>query len=650
MPVSKGRKKKTKLKGSQSSFSKSFEQDGIKISQKGAMTYMENKRTEKQQEEFVNRVKENRPGFYEDIKQKITDVIEEIDKFDKITLLGIMCAYHIEKQYEDDGQGEVTLEYAQSICLASENKNSAILPTFDDGNRIIQKLIEIRRSFSIYYTTEQLAGKNSELENNIRRPIILESLFVRGDGYMQHVTQVFKELFSPHDEFLIKHYGFSANDINETFLQLEDSLCGRILYRNKKPHPAGERRFNIWRNNNSQESVEARGLSTMEAFGLDNPDVFIEDGKVKVFYIHDRTTYRQLFAIRPRYPVHQKVVEALAMPFGGNECFFNPSFKAEPLNDSLIFTSPIISEDGKYYLFGVNLGVRNLLRIGEYLIEKADKAYYKSHYLGNKYADTRDSYLENKTEKLFKAFLPDVEFFPGVKYTFDNDGTTINCNKSNEALGKVETELDLLGVGSEAVYLIEIKAGALNDMARRGALKSLTNTLKDVVGYAACQSFRARKHIEDNDLPAFYTKKKKEILIDKNKKVYRISVSLDYLGGLVTNLYDLKELNIIDKNVDFAWTVGLYDLMIFSEIIANEKDFRDYLDERLDLYKRSNIRIPDEISLLGFFLHEGNIKFDRPEIRRLDSFTINKNYSDDIDTYFHWRLMGMPAIPPFRKK
>jgi len=459
MPISRNRKKKTKAKTKQESNRKSFEHEGIKISQEGVMTYFQNKRTEKQQEQFEKHVTENRPAFFEEIKQKIDDVIDDINKFDKVNLLGIMCSYQIEKQFEDDGQGEVTLEYAQSICMASENSNAAILPTFSDGNRIIEKLIEIRRLFSIFYSTEQLAGKNSELENNIRLPIILESLFVRGDGYMEHIIEVFTELFDPHDEFLLKHYGFTTGDVNETFLQLEDSICCRIVFRNGQPHSAGRTRYNRWKEKTSPQEVEERKLSVMQAFAEDNPDLIFENDKAKLFYIHDRTTYRVLFEIKARYPAHQKVIEALSAPFGSNKEFFNPLFKAQPLNDSIIFKSPIIMEEGKYYLFGLNLGLRNLFRIMENLIEKADKKYYKEHYLGNKYLTTRDSYLERKVEDLFRVFLPDVEFYPGVKYTFNNDGTTINCNKNNEQLGEIETELDLLGIGSNAIYLIEIKPG-----------------------------------------------------------------------------------------------------------------------------------------------------------------------------------------------
>ncbi|MCZ4223534.1 hypothetical protein [Pedobacter rhodius] len=649
MPVSRGRKKKSKSKKANGP-TRTFEQNGIKISQKGDMTYIHNKRTEQEHLEYIEHIKHNRPAFFHNLKEQIQDVILDIEKYDKLTLLGIISAYAIDKQFEDDGKGEVTLEYAQSICLASPNDNKNNLPTFEDGNRIIQKLIEIRTGFSLYYGSEQIVGKNSELENNIRYPMILESLFVRGDGYVTHLYEVFRELFAPHDDFLKEKYGFKANDILDTFLQLEDSFCIRIIYRDKTLHPAHYMRWERWKRSNSPTDLKVRNLSPMEAFEEDNPDLPFENGKPKLFWIHDRTTYKALYEIRLRYPEHINVVKALSIQFGGNSEFLNPLFTAEPLNDSKIFKCPIIQEDGKYYLFAFNIAARNLLKIGENLIESVDSEYYNSHYLGNKYTHTRDVYLENKVAELFKRFLPNVQFFGGVKYVFNNDGSTTNCNNKNEKKGLIETELDLLGIGKTAIYLIEIKAGALNDSAKRGAIKSLKTNLKETVGYASCQSFRAKKFIEESDKPIFYDKGKKEIIADKSKRIYRISISLDHLGGLVTNLFDLKELNIIDKNTEFAWTVSLYDLMIFSEIIENENDFMEYLDQRLTLYLRENIEIPDEISLLGYFLNKGNIKFDQTKIKKFDKFRIEKNFSSDIDKYYHNKLVGIPSPRPTKRK
>lgn len=649
MPVSKGRKKKSKNKNKSSNKAeRSHESNGIKISQKGNMTYVQNKRSKFEQEKFVNHVIENRPIFFNEIKRDIDAVVNEISHFDKISLLGILSYYQMAHQFTDDGQGEVVIEYAQSICTALPNLDKGTIPTFKQADNIIKQLIHIRHAFSHFYSSEKIAGKYSEVEGNIRLNMLLQSLFIRGDGYYQHVKIVFEELFKPHDDFFTKHYGFTSADIMDTFEQLEDSFCCRVVMPNGMPHMAGHSRFTHWSKNTSVEEGIKRGVHPIVAFGEDNPDLIVREGKVIMYRMSDISGYPELFKIRPRYETHKKVIEALAISFGHNEAFLNPDYKAEPLNDSLIYKYPIIKEGNEYYLFGFNIGSRNLLSIAENLIEIKDKAYYNNHYLGNKYTKTRDSYLEKKVEDIFKAFLPTVNFYPNVKYSFLNDGSTINCNKKNEQTGVVETELDLLGVGINATYLIEIKAGALNPAGKRGAIKSLTMTLKDVVGYAACQGFRAQKFIKDNDNPAFQHGKD-EVIINKEKPIYRISVSLDHLGGLMTYLYDLKELDIIDKNVDFAWTLSLYDLIIFSEIIKDEDEFQEYLKARIELYPRANIYIEDEISLLGYFYHEGNILFDNVKIGKSDHFQINKNYSADIDRYFMNEFGGQKSPKPRRR-
>jgi len=46
----------------------------------------------------------------------------------------------------------------------------------------------------------------------------------------------------------------------------------------------------------------------------------------------------------------------------------------------------------------------------------------------------------------------------------------------------------------------------------------------------------------------------------------------------------------------------------------------------------------------------GNIKFDSQKIKKLDHFTINKNYSNEIDKYFQAKLIGMPTTKPKKKR
>lgn len=649
MPVSRGRKKNSKSnKKSNRKNHHTFDDGTVRITQRDNMTYLRNRRSAEEQKHFVEHVIENRPLFYEEIKQKINSVIEHISAYDKIPLLGVFSYYGITNQLSDDGAGEVLLEYAQSICTGSENTSKTVA-SLSQAKKIINELKDIRISFSHYYGSERIIGKYTKVESNIRTNMLLQSLFVRGDGYYQHIKEIFLELFTPHDQFFLNHYQFNAADIVDAFEQLEDSFCCRVVMPGGQLHPASYARFQNWNKGISLEETIKRGLHPIEAFGEDNPDLIVEDGKILTYSISEVNSHRGLFEIRPRNETHKKVIETLAIGFGDNVSFLNPDYNAEPLNDSKIFNYPIIRENDKYFLFGFNLAARNLIGIAENLIESKDKSYFDNHYLGNKYAKTRDNFLESKVESVFKRLLPSVKFYSNVKYTFNNDGTTVNCNKKNEKIGLIETELDLLGIGDDATYLIEIKAGALKPSARRGALKTLTSVLKEVVGYAACQSYRAQKFIAENEKPTFKISKT-EISVNPKNPIYRISVSLDHFGGLMTYLCDLKDLDIIDKNVGFAWSVNIYDLMVFAEILDDEVDFKEYLKTRIELYSRENIHIEDEVSLLGYFLHEGNILFDNPKIKKLDSFKINSNYSSDIDAYLMREQTGATPIKPKKKR
>lgn len=143
--------------------------------------------------------------------------------------------------------------------------------------------------------------------------------------------------------------------------------------------------------------------------------------------------------------------------------------------------------------------------------------------------------------------------------------------------------------------------------------------------------------------PEFFTQGGKKIAIDKASKFFRITITLEHLADLIAYMYDLKEIGVIDKNVDFAWTCSLFDLIIFAEIIENEVDFLDYLEKRIPLYQRAELHFSDEIDLLGHFL-EHDLEFDEEMISKLTFFRLNK-FSEDIDNYFE-----RGGKKPIRKK
>lgn len=627
MPLSRGRKnKKKKVKTRRSAKeNEEFKIPGGKLVREGKNLFLKTNRTDKEQEELMQRVRESRPEILNALQESIERVIEIFSKYDKIQLLGMIACNMILKNNDpkDDGACELAMEYGQSFATAAELISNE-QPTGEIGNELTRLLYVIRRLYSEYIMTEAADAKESRLENNLRYKTITESLYMRGNAYPQHLYQIYKELFGGHDPFLTEKYGFTSEDILETFHQLEDSFATRVDFPDSRfPSPAAYRRFTDWRISKGITLFREDDQGPLLQFLADNPDIASEDNRPVQYLVNDIATMEPLYRIRYKVPQHRKVVEALSVEFGDNTGFLNPSYKGLPLNDSLSNLKPFISYKGEYYLFSFNLLTRNLFDITENLILEADKKYYDKRFLGNSFSLSRDNYLETAATRLFQSFIPDSKAHPNLKY---------RPGQKDESGQLIETEIDLVLESKNAVYLIEMKAGGLAAPARRGALKSLKKQLGETVGYGAYQSYRAYRYLKENPNPVFYNYEGKTIPIDSKKKTFRITITLEQLTGFLSSLYDLQSLGIVENNVQFAWTLSLFDLMIFSQLLENEEDFIDYLEQRVELYSNPAVDVDDEIDFLGYFLETGKL-VDYKVLKKVDSYRLNKT-SGDIDDYF----------------
>lgn len=627
MPKSRGRKKKMtkgkKVYGKSSNVRVELV-NGIELKIEGKNLTVKNKRTKKQHEEYIQQLISNRPKTLEFIEKSIERVIEIFKTFDNFQLLGFLSYNHFlnHNDSEDDGMAEVSLEYATSFATALDN-NPSDIPSIEIFGELIDLLTNIRMAYNAYITIETLTSSYSEQESHLRFLTILEALHMRGDGYINHIYHVFKELFSGHDQFFIDSYGFNSNEILETFLQLENSWYCRLRLPNGAPHPNSYKRFKEWQEAKGVTMFRADNQQPMIDFLSDNPDFISRNNKPDAFLINDPEQFKELHKIRFRKEIHKKVVESITQNFGENTDFLNPKFQGLPLNETLITQKPIIKYKNDYYLFAFNLLTRNIFDIAEFLIKNADKKYYKEKFLGNKYSKSRDNYLENKTAYLLDNFIKDSTSYLNLKYKPGILGANGN---------QIETELDLLIISKRANYIIEIKAGGLSAPSRRGALTSLTGQLAETIGYGAYQSHRAYKYILENDNNSFYDKKGNSITVDNAKQTFRITVTLEHLSGFISNLHELKALGIVKPEVDFAWNCSLFDLMIFSEILENEDDFIDYLEQRIPLFTNPKIHVNDEIDLLGYFLENEKL-VDEKLLKKADNYSFAKS-SGEIDEYF----------------
>lgn len=650
MPVSRSRKKKKKpvkkeKPNSGQAPDELYEGEGYRVERRGKMTYLQNTRTEEEHQAYLDGLPADLEAMNASIKEGTDAIIAYFEAFDTIGLLGGLAINHHFNQTDrdDGGMAEIILEYGLNVGLAVPDI-SRPLPELEDIQELIINLKNLKMVYHQRVIAESVNDRNLRPDEahltELRFQSVLEALSIRGNGYYVHVRELFLELFSGHDPFLLKHYNFTAADLVNTEKELEDAFRARISDLPGLSFGAPELAFADWAFANARLPV--MNPESLAAFSAAHPEYLIEEGRIVSYSVGEVTDFEPLFRIRFSKPVQEKVVSTLSLAFGGNSAYLLPPSDGHLLADTAARTHVFPrSADERFYQFGLPLLSRNYLGIGQYLLENApgdDKKYFKKYYQGNQQQVSRDRFLEDKVEKIFRSFLPNVRFIP-------NTGYPLPKQKAN-AKNLEYTELDLLGISKTHTYLIEVKAGELSAAGKRGAIDSLVSRLKKNISEGDYQSNRAQNYINNESAPIF-KKGVEQIPVDKSKPVIRIVVTLDTFAGLLAGASVLENASLISSVNDYPWVVNIYDLMIFADLIASEEDFTDYLRLRLDLNRWKEFSTGDEINLLGHFFSD-QLQFEDRE-RALDHFTLN-NFLQDIDAYYYDRQRGLPGNKPVRKK
>jgi hypothetical protein len=230
---------------------------------------------------------------------------------------------------------------------------------------------------------------------------------------------------------------------------------------------------------------------------------------------------------------------------------------------------------------------RNMFLIAEKLI-KQDIQYYNKEFKEIKSDKSRDGYIERKVRWVMETFLPAVKFYSSVSYHITEDGK------------EKKPELDILGVSSKAIYVIEVKAHELTYKDRVG-LEGTKDKIKGSIAEACYQCCRAKGFIDNNDSPAFgitggFVK------IDKSLPVYKIAVTFQHYSSLVGQMDDLIKAGLMEERYRDTWIVSLFDLMACSEYFNDEEEFISYLDNHKALYA-NHCTFYDELDVLNGFLN-----------------------------------------------
>jgi hypothetical protein len=99
------------------------------------------------------------------------------------------------------------------------------------------RIEEVFESTRWYFHFEFTEGKRTDWEYQIRFMSILRFLQLRGSSIYEHQRDLIVDLFSEHDEFLLRHVGFTTQQIlaacdaieRQVMTSLRESLAGLIV-------------------------------------------------------------------------------------------------------------------------------------------------------------------------------------------------------------------------------------------------------------------------------------------------------------------------------------------------------------------------------------------------------------------------------------
>lgn len=570
--------------------------------------------------------------------QTIDEIIAIFQKYDSVQLLGgiglnlIDNLPNVEKHYlsimgDNDGildideDAEVIAEYAMNFGLSMRNEGKE-KPTQELINKLYNKMKQMK---AIYSLMDMPSSDNAEGWFTWMSHSML--IAVRGDGYQEHVEEVFQELFEPHNDYFVSKFGFTFKTLFDFCTKIETRLLSKVGNQNSiYGAMVAYERWKKWMHDKygNEESMFDKMLQDlpdpdnpiMGAFIKANPDVACPNNP-QMPVLYDPTDFaasEKIFWVVPQNDEEENLLKALAVNWGDNAKFIDGDYKGNIMNGRCIFAKPIIKDGEKYYCFTPMLLHRNMFTIAEALIKQNDK-YYQKHFKENVLPESRDQYIERKVRVEFERFLPTVKFYSSVNYHIIEDGKPKN------------PELDILGISDKATYLIEVKAHELSHADRVG-INGLKSKFKDSVTAACSQCHRAEKFINNNESPVF-NDHGTQVKIDKTIPIYKIAITFQHYSVLLGYIKKLIELGLMKNEYRNTWVISLYDLMVISDYCDDEDELTSYLDLRYDINKR-NIVFMDELDLYNGFINENlklKLKDDNVKIIKGSTDFFDKEYS-----------------------
>jgi hypothetical protein len=228
-----------------------------------------------------------------------------------------------------------------------------------------------------------------------------------------------------------------------------------------------------------------------------------------------------------------------------------------------------------------------------FLFETVLSLFRDSPSLRDAYDKRRSDYLEANTTELFRKAFPESVLTPNFKWQ--------SPDKSQEF------ESDLIVSMDSTLLLVEAKSGRVSPEARRGAPQGLGEDIDRLLIEPSRQSKRLEDAIKtakggNAGMQAF--RAGFPVNLDGVHRIIRISVTLDDIGFIHTNINALKAAGYVPADIAISPAVTLADLEIVFDILESPMERLHYWVQR-SVWEGNADYAADEIDLLGVYLKTG---------------------------------------------
>ena len=416
---------------------------------------------------------------------------------------------------------------------------------------------------------------------SLRFSSTLRWLSVRGTSFDIHGQDLAREIYRPHDEWLLATFGFAIDDVLAVGDAVEALMAKRVTDLVREG-------TDIWKaaDKSTDKTMAAAVIAGLELF-----DDRIRG--VSSFALEDLMRFRpSLDHGRAR-----AVLDELSIEVGSLEPKdYTGLFDVNPLRER-----PFLRLSDDYVLAIPGM----LSRDADTLLEH--RALTRRPTFPRQRATT----LDRLAIRYLTELLPDAAAHTNLFY----EGA----------------ELDGLVLLDDLALVVEGKAGGMSVAARRGELARLRRDIRENVEKAWRQGARARAFLLRNE-DSVFTDDRGDVVLrvpaGSVKEVGIVNPTLHELGGHASQLSELRALGLFPDG-EYPWSVFINDLRAIAETSDNAAVFLHYLTWRNRLPLGDQVVVWDELDLWASYL-----LCERFGMLAEGSHVLVANASTDFDAYY----------------